>query len=76
MRQDSWRSLRAILSTIPEIRHMALLGGEFDVILLVRTADNAALRDLVPDRLQAIDGVLFSRTFLVFDDLDGPPFPA
>jgi DNA-binding Lrp family transcriptional regulator len=49
---------------------MALVGGEFDVILLVRAADNAALRHVVLDELQAIPGVLSSRTFLIFEDLE------
>ena len=37
---------------------MALVGGDFDVILLVRAADNAALRHVVLDQLQEIPGVL------------------
>jgi DNA-binding Lrp family transcriptional regulator len=70
VRQNSWRTLRAELETIPEVAHMALLGGEFDVILLIRAADNAALRTVVLERLQAIPGVLGTRTFLIFDDVE------
>ena len=47
---------------------MALTGGEFDVILLVRTTDNDALRHVVLERLQAIPAVLATRTSLVFED--------
>jgi DNA-binding Lrp family transcriptional regulator len=68
VRQNSWRALKARLQAIPEVHHMALVGGEFDVILLVRAADNAALRDVVLGRLQAIPGVLSTRTSLVFED--------
>jgi DNA-binding Lrp family transcriptional regulator len=49
---------------------MALVGGEFDVILLVRAADNAALRNVVLNELQAIPGVLATRTALVFEDVE------
>lgn len=70
VRQNSWRDLKERLQAIPEVRHMALLGGEFDVILLVRTADNTALRDVVLAKLQAIPSVLSTRTSLVFEDVD------
>ena len=70
VRQNSWRDLKARLGEIPEVRHMALVGGEFDVILLVRAADNAALRWVVLDQLQAVPGVLATRTFLIFEDAD------
>jgi DNA-binding Lrp family transcriptional regulator len=68
VRQNSWRDLQERLRAIPEVRHMALVGGEFDVILLVRAADNDALRSVVLEQLQSIPGVLSTRTFLVFAD--------
>lgn len=70
VRQNSWRELKTRLQAIPEVRHMALLGGEFDVILLVRAADNAALRDVVLNELQAIPQVIGTRTSLVFEDVE------
>lgn len=76
VRQNSWRDLKARLRAIPEVHHMALVGGEFDVILLVRAADNAALRDVVLGRLQAIPGVLSTRTSLVFEDVENLPATA
>lgn len=68
VRQSSWRDLKARLREIPEVRHMALTGGEFDAMLLVRAADNQALRRVVLEQLQAIPGVLATRTFLIFED--------
>jgi DNA-binding Lrp family transcriptional regulator len=70
VRQHVWRDLRERLRAMPEVRHMALVGGEFDVILLVRAADNDALRRVVLERLQAIPGVLSTRTSLIFEDID------
>lgn len=69
VRQNAWRTLKHQLAAIPEIEHMALVGGEFDVILLVRTVDNESLRTVVLDRLQAIPGVLATRTLLIFEDV-------
>ncbi len=68
VRQNSWRDLQDRLRAIPEVRHMALVGGEFDVMLLVRTADNDALRRVVLEQLQSIPSVLATRTFLIFED--------
>lgn len=70
VQQNTWRDVRERLRAIPEVRHMALVGGDFDVILLVRAADNAALRHLVLDELQAVPGILATRTILIFEDLE------
>lgn len=72
VRQDEWRDLTEHLRRIPEIKHMALVGGEFDVILLVRAVDNHHLRAIVLDRLPKIPGVLGTRTFLIFEDITNP----
>jgi DNA-binding Lrp family transcriptional regulator len=72
VRQRAWRGLRDQLRSIPEVRHFALVGGEFDVILLVRAADNDALRKVILERLQAIPGVLSTRTSLIFEDIENP----
>ena len=69
LRQSSWRTLREQLQAIPEIKHMALVGGDFDAILLVRATDNEGLRSVVLEKLQAIPEVLATRTALIFEDL-------
>ena len=70
VRQHSWRDLSERLRHIPEVKHMALVGGgDTDVVLLVRTRDNEALRRVVLDVLQSVPGVLTTRTQLIFEDL-------
>ncbi|GAA1550338.1 MULTISPECIES: Lrp/AsnC family transcriptional regulator [Kribbella] len=69
LRQSSWRTLRKQLQAIPEIKHMALVGGDFDAILLVRAADNEGLRRVVLEKLQALPEVLATRTALIFEDI-------
>ena len=70
--QNSWREVSARLVRMPYVEHVSMLGADFDVLVLVRAPDNAALRDLVLDRIQAIPGVQTTRTWLVFDELQGP----
>ncbi|MBU7597908.1 Lrp/AsnC family transcriptional regulator [Streptomyces sp. P38-E01] len=71
--QDSWRSVREQLEQLPGATHLALVSGDFDVLLLVHTVDNRALRELVLTRIQSIPGVLSTRTLLVFEETDLDP---
>ena len=70
--QNSWREVSSRLGRLPYVEHVSMLGADFDVLVLVRAPDNIALRDLVLDRIQAIPGVQTTRTWLVFDELQGP----
>lgn len=68
IRQAVWRQIAEQLQALPGIVHIALVGGEFDVVLLVRARDNADLRRLVLDEIQGMDGVTSTRTLLVFEE--------
>ncbi len=70
VQQHAWRELRERLRDVPEIHHIALVGGDFDVILLVRAEDNVGLRRVIFDQLQSMPGVMDTQTFLVFEDID------
>lgn len=71
--QNSWRSVRGQLLDLPGVEHIALVSGDFDVLLLVHTVDNRALRELVLNRIQSIPEVLGTHTLLVFDETDRTP---
>ncbi|WP_442816547.1 Lrp/AsnC family transcriptional regulator [Streptomyces sp. NBC_01304] len=71
--QNSWRTVREQLRALPGAAHIALVSGDFDVLLLVHTPDNRTLRELVLTRLQAIPEVLSTRTLLVFEETDLEP---
>lgn len=77
--QNSWRIVRERLQELPGAAHIALVSGDFDVLLLVHTADNRALRELVLTKIQSIPEVLSTRTLLVFEETDldstGSPQP-
>ena len=70
LRQADWRRIREQLQALPGIAHIGLVGGDFDVILLVRAVDNIDLRRVIFDQLQSMPGVLDTQTFLVFEDVD------
>jgi DNA-binding Lrp family transcriptional regulator len=67
--QHSWKDVREALKRVPEVEHGALVSGENDLVLFIRTRDADSLRDLVLDRLQTMDNVLSTHTVLVFDEL-------
>lgn len=73
--QNTWREVSARLARVRYIEHAALLGGDHDVLALVRAPDNAALRDLVLNQVQGIPGVISTRTWLVFEEFDGTQSP-
>jgi DNA-binding Lrp family transcriptional regulator len=68
--QNSWRTVREKLLQLPGVAHIALVSGDFDVLMLVHTPDNRSLRELVLTRIQAVPEVLSSRTLLVFEETD------
>jgi DNA-binding Lrp family transcriptional regulator len=69
--QNAWRAVSDRLRTVPCIESFALVGGDYDVLALVRTADNADLRTVVLERIQDIPGVRSTRTWLVFEEAEG-----
>jgi hypothetical protein len=50
-------------------RGRALVSGEFDMVLLVRTRDATSLRDLVSRELQGMPDVLSTQTVLIFAEM-------
>ncbi|WP_061018204.1 Lrp/AsnC family transcriptional regulator [Microbacterium sp. CCH5-D1] len=68
--QATWQEVSARLRVIPEIEHMALVGGDFDVLLLVRANDARDLRRIVLEDIQAIPSIRSTRTILIFEDSD------
>lgn len=68
--QDSWGTVRGKLEEVPGASHIALVSGDFDVLLLVHTTDNKELRELVLGRIHTIPEVLNTRTLLVFEEAE------
>src|ERR1700712_1229693 len=67
--QQSWKDVRQSIGLIDEVDHAALISGDDDLVLLVRTSDAAALRNLVLDKMQTLPGVLSTKTVLILDEL-------
>ncbi|RNI20635.1 Lrp/AsnC family transcriptional regulator [Flexivirga caeni] len=73
--QNTWRSVSAALAELDYIDSISLLASEFDVLALAHAPDNQALRTLVLERIQAIPGVLGTRTWLAFEEIRGAGTP-
>ncbi|MET9788948.1 Lrp/AsnC family transcriptional regulator [Streptomyces canus] len=69
--QNAWRDISRELREIPYVEHVALVTGDFDVLVLVRAPDNLVLRQVVLEKIQGIPGVRSTRTWLVFDEVRG-----
>jgi len=67
--QRAWKPVRARVASIPEVEHAALVSGDTDIVLLVRTRDASTLRDLVLNQLQDMPDVVSTHTVLIFDEL-------
>lgn len=70
--QHSWKAVRRQVLQIPEVWHGALVSGENDLVLLVRTKDAASMRELVLNTFQTMPDVLATQTVLILDELSGP----
>jgi len=71
IKQNSWKSFREKAWALEEAVHVALVAGDFDCVLLVRTRDAEHLRSLVLERVQALPEVLATQTVLVFEEHTG-----
>ncbi|WP_345633013.1 Lrp/AsnC family transcriptional regulator [Rugosimonospora acidiphila] len=69
--QSAWRSVAEKLREVPYVDHIALVGGDYDVLVSVQAPDNVALRSVVLERLNSIPGVRSTRTWLVFEESKG-----
>ena len=71
--QSRWQEARRGLLDIEQVEHLALVGGEFDVIQLVRARDNRELRRVVLEDIRAVPGVRSTRTTVIFEDFTTAP---
>ena len=73
LNQADWRDMRNRLLALEGVAHFSFVGGEFDVVLLVRARDNAGLRRIILDDIQTMPGVQSTRTLLVFEEYTPVP---
>jgi DNA-binding Lrp family transcriptional regulator len=73
--QRSWKVVRQQLLSMPEVDHVALISGEHDILVRVRTHDAASLRDVVLTRLQEMPQIRATQTVVIFEEADpsSPP---
>jgi DNA-binding Lrp family transcriptional regulator len=69
--QNSWREVSEHLRDVPYVQHLAFVGGDVDMVMLVRTPDNVTLRDVVLAQVHAVPGIRSTRTWLIFEEVAG-----
>jgi DNA-binding Lrp family transcriptional regulator len=69
--QHAWRTVGHLVAQLPGVEHVSLVSGEFDLLVLVRVHDPSDLRDVILERLHAIEGVTATQTTFVLDEVDG-----
>lgn len=69
--QNTWRDVSAALTELAYVDEIALVASDFDVLVRVHAPDNATLRHLVLERIQAVPGVTATRTWLAFEEIRG-----
>lgn len=75
IQQDSWRGIAEQLKKLPYIEHFSLVGGDVDVLVLVRARDNHELRHVVLEQLHGLTGVESTKTWLIFEESAGAGTP-
>ncbi len=67
--QHDWRTLRAGLAAIPGVEYLAMCAGRFDLMLIARAESIPALRDVLLEQIQQIEGVRSTETVIILDEL-------
>ena len=67
--QHDWRALRAELAAIPGVEYLAMCAGRFDLMLIARAENISALRDVLLERIQRLDGVRSTETVVILDEV-------
>ena len=68
LEQKNWRAVHDALGDVPGVEWSAFTSGSFDMALLVRVKDVAALRDVVLVQLHGLKFVRSTQTVFVLDD--------
>ena len=67
--QHDWRTLRAELTAIPGVEYLAMCTGRFDLMLIARAESIRALRDVLLERIQRIQGIRSTETVVILDEV-------
>ena len=70
--QQHWREVPKKLLSLPGVEYVAFTSGQFDMVLIVRAPDIAALRDVVLVKLHGMPEVKSSETIFILDEARQP----
>jgi len=66
--QHDWRAMRDQLLAIDGVEYLAMCAGRFDLMMRVRAASITALRDVLLEQVQRLEGVRSTETVFVLDE--------
>ena len=67
--QHGWRDVRDQVLQFENVVHAAMVTGDADIVLLVRTRDVEELRQLVIGRLQEMPEIRSTQTVMIFEEI-------
>ena len=59
---------------VPGVEYLAMCAGRFDLMLIARAENIAALRDVLLEQIQRIDGVRSTETVVILDEVRSSAF--
>ncbi len=71
--QHGWRDVRDQVLQFENVVHAAMVTGDADIVLLVRTRDVEELRQLVIGRLQEMPEIRSTQTVMIFEEIRSGP---
>ncbi len=71
--QHGWRDVRDKVLQFENVVHAAMVTGDADIVLLVRTRDVEELRQLVIGRLQEMPEIRSTQTVMIFEEIRSGP---
>ena len=64
--RDQINQVAATLTEMNGISEVFSVAGQYDLVAILRVANNNALADLVTDKMLQVDGILDSETLIAF----------
>lgn len=65
-RENIKDTAEAIVDTIPEVKEVYSVAGEWDLVAIVRVKEHETLADVVTEKLRALGGIEQTQTLIAF----------
>ena len=66
VKRDSIRSTAESLADLPGVSEVYSVGGRYDLVAMIRVANNDELAELVTERIRRFEAILSTETLIAF----------